>query len=247
MGRPRLRPGRRARVVRAADRGLRRRARASCATACAPRGAARLVARLRRARRRLAVARRRRSRGPWRTRRRLATGSSPRVVRAGVRAVTLVDPDYPARLRRIELPPPVLYVRARRARSTVPRPSPSSARGGRRPSGVRRAAAHRRRDRRPRRDRGLGPRARDRRGGPRGDAPRRRHHRRGHRRRARSALSGLSPRAGPGDRGRGRSGHQRVRAGHGADRGARSRGGTGSSAASRMPRSSSRPACGAAR
>ncbi len=30
--------------------------------------------------------------------------------RAGVRAVTLADPDYPARLRRIELPPPVLYV-----------------------------------------------------------------------------------------------------------------------------------------
>jgi DNA processing protein len=61
--------------------------------------------------------------------------------RAGVRAVTLADADYPSRLRRIELPPPVLYVAG--AAAALDRPRAIAIVGTRRPTAVGRATSGR--------------------------------------------------------------------------------------------------------
>ena len=61
--------------------------------------------------------------------------------RAGVRAVTLVDDDYPSRLRRIELPPPVLYVSG--SAGALERPRSAAIVGTRRPTAVGRATSGR--------------------------------------------------------------------------------------------------------
>ena len=61
--------------------------------------------------------------------------------RAGVRAVTLVDRDYPSRLRRIDLPPPVLYVAGSAA--ALDRARSVAIVGTRRPTAVGRATSGR--------------------------------------------------------------------------------------------------------
>jgi DNA processing protein len=63
------------------------------------------------------------------------------LVHAGVRAVTLADADYPARLRRIELPPPVLYVAGDAA--ALDRRRAIAVVGTRRPTAVGRATSAR--------------------------------------------------------------------------------------------------------
>ncbi len=63
------------------------------------------------------------------------------VRRAGVRALLLVDEDFPSRLRRIALPPPVLYVRGDVAALQVPRSIAIV--GTRRPTEMGRATAAR--------------------------------------------------------------------------------------------------------
>ena len=140
VGRARLRPRRRPGVVRAADRGVR---------GCRNRAARRRGAARSRAPRRgdgcaddgLAVAlagRRAGRRGRQRATRRGASTRSGEP--ASARSPSPIA-AYPARLRRIDLPPPVLYVaRIGRRRWIVPGRSRSSGRGGRRRSGGRRAA-----------------------------------------------------------------------------------------------------------
>ncbi len=217
MGRARRRPGRRARVVRSTHRGVRR---------CAKRPAGGMRAarpgeadgRLRRARRRLRVALVRDREG----RRRRGGGSRPasRIPRSGGRA----GRDA----RRPRLPVEAATHRPAAAgalrRGIDGRARPCEIRGHRRHATADGGRAgdqrqDRRRGGRPRRDRGLGPGARDRRGGPRRDAPSRWHDGRRDRRRAPPAVPGLPPRAGQGDRGAGRSGHQRVPARDGAEPG----------------------------
>jgi DNA processing protein len=61
--------------------------------------------------------------------------------RAGVLALTLGDPDYPSRLRRIELPPPVLYVQGSNA--SLDRDRAVAVVGTRRPTAVGRATSGR--------------------------------------------------------------------------------------------------------
>ena len=63
------------------------------------------------------------------------------VRRAGVAILILADPAYPARLRRIELPPPVLFVRGSVA--SLDRPSAVAVVGTRRPTQAGRATASR--------------------------------------------------------------------------------------------------------
>ena len=63
------------------------------------------------------------------------------VRRAGVEVVTLADPSYPARLRRIELPPPVLFMHG--SVDALDRPHAVAVVGTRRPTAVGRATAGR--------------------------------------------------------------------------------------------------------
>ena len=63
------------------------------------------------------------------------------VRRAGVEILILADPGYPARLRRIELPPPVLFVRG--AATSLDRPRAVAVVGTRRPTQAGRATAAR--------------------------------------------------------------------------------------------------------
>jgi DNA processing protein len=63
------------------------------------------------------------------------------IVRAGVGIVTLDDGDYPARLRAIELPPPVLFVRGSAAALSTP--ATIAVVGTRRPTAAGRSAAAR--------------------------------------------------------------------------------------------------------
>ena len=120
--------------------------------------------------------------------------------RSGVRALTLADADYPARLRRIELPPPVLYLAG--AAAALDRTRAVAIVGTRRPTAIGRATSGRIADAIA----GLGATvvsglaARHRRGRARRRAARRRDHRGGHRRRPRAPVSGGPSRAGPGDR-----------------------------------------------
>jgi DNA processing protein len=64
-----------------------------------------------------------------------------RVRRAGIEVVTLADPGYPSRLRRIALPPPVLFLRGRIP--ALDRPRAVAVVGTRRPTAVGRATAGR--------------------------------------------------------------------------------------------------------
>lgn len=64
-----------------------------------------------------------------------------RVVAAGLRVVTLADPGYPARLRAVEQPPPVLYVRG--DPGALDRPRAVAIVGTRRPTGAGRTLAAR--------------------------------------------------------------------------------------------------------
>ena len=119
---------------------------------------------------------------------------------SGVRALTLADADYPARLRRIDLPPPVLYVAG--SAEALDRAHAVAIVGTRRPTAVGRATSGRIADAIA----GLGATVVSglalghRRGRPRGRAACRRDHRRGHRRRPRAPVSGGQPGARPRDR-----------------------------------------------
>ncbi len=64
-----------------------------------------------------------------------------RVERSGLRVVTLADADYPSRLRRVELPPPILFVRGDPA--ALEAAHPVAVVGTRRPTGLGRATAAR--------------------------------------------------------------------------------------------------------
>ena len=122
------------------------------------------------------------------------------VRRAGLEVLTLLDDGYPSRLRRIELPPPVLFLRGDPA--ALERERAVAVVGTRRPTEVGRSTAGRiadaiaaaRGDDRV----GAGPRRRRRRArrrGPGRDADRRRD-----RRRPRAAVPGRASRAGARDR-----------------------------------------------
>jgi DNA processing protein len=63
------------------------------------------------------------------------------VSRAGVTVLTLADPEYPARLRRVDLPPPVLFVRG--SIGALDRPRAIALVGTRRPTSMGRGTAGR--------------------------------------------------------------------------------------------------------
>ena len=135
------------------------------------------------------------------------------VRRSGVGILTLADEAYPRRLRRVDLPPPVLFLHGDAAALDRPRaiaivgaPRPPAGGGGapRRRNGC----VHR-----------VGSRHGDRRRRPCRRGPPRRAHDRGHRRWPRATVPGRAPRSRPGHRGWRRRCGERVPAGHDPDQG----------------------------
>ena len=136
------------------------------------------------------------------------------VRRSGLQVLTLADEAYPSRLRRVDLPPPVLFLHGDLAALD----RCARGRDRRDPSSHRRRARDRRQDRRgrqrARRHHRLRARPRHRRRGPRRRGPSRHSDHRGDRRWPRPPVPGRSPGPRPGDRGGWRSGRERVRPRH---------------------------------